>query len=55
MGYQCANYYRQMIEKGLIEDENYVLDEKGKAHFMRKGKRIVHHNKVSECSCALLR
>lgn len=41
VGYQCANFYRQMIENSEIEDPRYTIDENGKAHFLfskRKGK-----------------
>ena len=39
VGYQCSNLYRKLIEKGVIEDKNYVLDEKGKARYLKeKGK-----------------
>ncbi|OBZ81354.1 hypothetical protein A0J61_10597, partial [Choanephora cucurbitarum] len=34
VGYQCSNYYRLLIETHKISDPNYVLDEKGKAHFL---------------------
>ncbi|KAI8077939.1 uncharacterized protein B0P05DRAFT_543411 [Gilbertella persicaria] len=34
VGYQCSNYYRQMIESKQIYDPNYVLDEQGKAHYL---------------------
>jgi hypothetical protein len=34
VGYQCSNYYRQLIETNKIKDPNYVLDEKGKAHYL---------------------
>jgi hypothetical protein len=34
VGYQCANFYRQLIENGEIVDERYVIDEDGKAHFL---------------------
>ncbi|KAI8098213.1 uncharacterized protein B0P05DRAFT_460434 [Gilbertella persicaria] len=34
VGYQCSNYYRLLIETHQISDPNYVLDEKGKAHFL---------------------
>jgi hypothetical protein len=34
VGYQCANFYRQMIENNEIEDPRYVVDESGKAHFL---------------------
>jgi len=38
VGYQCSNFYRQLIESGQIIDANYVVDEKGKAHYLFKGK-----------------
>ncbi|KAJ1728395.1 hypothetical protein LPJ61_004054, partial [Coemansia biformis] len=34
VGYQCSNYYRYLVENRLIQDPNYVLDEKGKAHYL---------------------
>ncbi|KAJ1848570.1 hypothetical protein LPJ70_000968, partial [Coemansia sp. RSA 2708] len=34
VGYQCSNYYRYLVENRLIHDPNYVLDEKGKAHYL---------------------
>lgn len=34
VGYQCANYYRKQIELRKVTDDNYVLDQKGKAHFV---------------------
>ncbi|CAG8702736.1 5798_t:CDS:10, partial [Funneliformis caledonium] len=34
VGYQCSNFYRLLIETGRVKDPNYVLDEKGKAHFL---------------------
>ncbi|KAJ2795474.1 hypothetical protein H4R21_005096, partial [Coemansia helicoidea] len=34
VGYQCSNYYRYLVENRLLHDPNYVLDEKGKAHFL---------------------
>ncbi|KAI8070016.1 hypothetical protein BC940DRAFT_296732 [Gongronella butleri] len=34
VGYQCSNFYRLLIETGQVEDPNYVLDEKGKAHYL---------------------
>jgi len=36
VGYQCANFYRQLIESGEVYDPRYVLDAKGKAHFKFK-------------------
>ncbi|KAF8935396.1 hypothetical protein BGZ47_009965 [Haplosporangium gracile] len=54
VGYQCSNYYRLMVETNQIQDPNYVLDEKGKAHYLfdKKGangettKEFRTHNKV---------
>lgn len=34
MGYQCANFYRQLIENNEIQDDRYVVDESGKAHYL---------------------
>ncbi|KAF9581085.1 hypothetical protein BGW38_002026 [Lunasporangiospora selenospora] len=34
VGYQCSNYYRLLVETNQILDPNYVLDEKGKAHYL---------------------
>ncbi|RUO97022.1 hypothetical protein BC936DRAFT_141108, partial [Jimgerdemannia flammicorona] len=34
VGYQCSNFYRLLIETKKIHDPNYVLDEKGKAHYL---------------------
>ncbi|KAI9497259.1 hypothetical protein BDB00DRAFT_21700 [Zychaea mexicana] len=34
VGYQCSNFYRLLVETGEINDPNYVLDEKGKAHYL---------------------
>lgn len=34
VGYQCSNYYRYLVENRLIHDPNYVLDDKGKAHYL---------------------
>ncbi|KAJ2477733.1 hypothetical protein IWW56_004167, partial [Coemansia sp. RSA 2131] len=34
VGYQCSNYYRYLVENRLIHDPNYVLDKKGKAHYL---------------------
>jgi len=36
---QCANFYRQLVEKGEILDPNYRVDENGKAHFIFGKKR----------------
>lgn len=53
VGYQCSNYYRLLVETNQINDPNYVLDEKGKAHYLfdKKGangettKEFRTHNK----------
>ncbi|CAO3601179.1 unnamed protein product [Absidia cylindrospora] len=34
VGYQCSNFYRLLVENGEVDDPNYVLDEKGKAHYL---------------------
>jgi len=34
VGYQCSNFYRHLIENKEIKDKNYILDEKGKAHYL---------------------
>eukprot|EP01137_Pigoraptor_chileana_P035033 Opistho-2@28467 len=39
VGYQCSNYYRTLIQNGKIKDENYVLDDKGKAHYLFSTKK----------------
>ena len=30
VGYQCSNFYRQLIKEGEIKDENYQFDKNGK-------------------------
>jgi len=39
VGYQCSNFYRHLIETNQIQDPNYYLDEKGKAHYRFKNKQ----------------
>jgi hypothetical protein len=39
VGYQCSNFYRHLIETKKIVDDNYIIDDKGKAHFVFKGGR----------------
>ncbi|KAM3588491.1 hypothetical protein VKS41_000935 [Umbelopsis sp. WA50703] len=34
VGYQCSNFYRLLVETKQINDPNYVLDERGKAHYL---------------------
>ncbi|CAO3596085.1 unnamed protein product [Absidia cylindrospora] len=34
VGYQCSNFYRLLIETGELFDDNYVIDDKGKAHYL---------------------
>jgi hypothetical protein len=45
VGYQCSNFYRHLIEKNIVQDPNYVLDEKGKAHFVFSNGIRRHHAK----------
>lgn len=33
VGYQCSNYYRQLIKEGVIHDDNYTFDNSGKLVF----------------------
>ena len=33
VGYQCSNFYRQLIKEGKIHDDNYSFDSKGKLVF----------------------
>ena len=45
VGYQCANYYRQLIKTGIIFDENYYVDQKGSVRCIlgrgsKKNKRL---------------
>ncbi|OLY82904.1 hypothetical protein AYI68_g2970 [Smittium mucronatum] len=40
VGYQCSNYYRFLIENHKLVDPNYVLDSKGKAHYLFSTKKI---------------
>lgn len=39
VGYQCSNFYRQLIKDGVIEDPNYWMDDKGKLHYKRLADR----------------
>ncbi|OMJ07974.1 hypothetical protein AYI70_g11850 [Smittium culicis] len=40
VGYQCSNYYRFLIENHKLKDPNYVLDKKGKAHYLFSTKKV---------------
>jgi hypothetical protein len=44
VGYQCSNFYRHLIQTGKIKDDNYVIDENGKAHYLFS-KGICKHKK----------
>jgi hypothetical protein len=33
VGYQCSNFYRKLIESNKVSDDNYYLDERGRARF----------------------
>ena len=39
VGYQCSNFYRQLLEKHEIIDPNYYIDDKGKAHYLFGSKK----------------
>lgn len=39
MGYQCSNFYRQLIKDGEIHDSNYVKDKNGKWVFLFRDKQ----------------
>lgn len=39
VGYQCSNFYRQLIKEGEIKDENYSFDRNGKLVFKFRDKR----------------
>ena len=38
VGYQCSNFYRQLIKEGEIKDENYQFDKNGKLVFLFRDK-----------------
>ena len=38
VGYQCSNFYRQLIKEGVIKDKNYVKNKDGKYVFQFKNK-----------------
>jgi len=46
VGAQCSNYYRQLIERGVIKDPNYYIDEKGKAHYLFSTKKDKDGNPI---------
>ena len=39
VGYQCSNFYRQLIKEGEIKDENYSFDKDGKLVFKFRDRR----------------
>ena len=39
VGYQCSNFYRQLIKEGEIKDENYTFDKDGKLVFKFRDRR----------------
>ena len=49
VGYQCSNFYRQLIKEGEIKDENYTFDKDGKLVFKFRDRRgnstLVRKNK----------
>ncbi|RKO88543.1 hypothetical protein BDK51DRAFT_25611, partial [Blyttiomyces helicus] len=34
VGYQCSNFYRNLLKSGEVVDENYTIDEKGGLHYL---------------------
>ena len=42
VGYQCANFYRKLVESGEVYDSNYVKGEEGKIHH----KSRIHDGKI---------
>lgn len=36
VGYQCSNYYRQLIREGVIIDDNYYVDQNNRLAFKFK-------------------
>lgn len=38
VGYQCSNYYRQLIREGVIIDDNYYVDQHNKLAFKFKSR-----------------
>jgi len=43
VGYQCANFYRKLVQSGEIKDENYIIDKEG---VLRYTNRVTHQVKV---------
>ena len=45
VGYQCSNFYRQLIREGIIIDDNYYVDSNNQLTFrcknrMEQGKQV---------------
>jgi len=36
VGYQCASFYKKLVQEGVIEDKRYFFDENHKARFINK-------------------
>jgi len=51
VGYQCANFYRQLIKKGEVQDPNYWVDENGEVH-CRFGKGCRKRKSKSDAALA---
>jgi hypothetical protein len=39
-GYQCSNYYRNLVKNGDVVDTNYMVDDKGQMRFNFKNKGL---------------
>lgn len=50
VGYQCSNYYRQLVASGEIKDSNYAFGADGKLHFIAKKSAGVKKPKVTRSS-----
>ena len=53
VGYQCSNFYRQLIKEGEIHDDNYVKDKDGKYVFQfrnKEGKSVLKRAKSETSS-----
>ena len=51
VGYQCSNYYRSLVKNGVVQDENYMLDDKGELRFNFKNK--VHMTTIGSATAKI--
>lgn len=50
MGYQCSNYYRQLIREGVIIDDNYYVDQNNRLAFKFKTRSTSESTKKRKMS-----